>query len=196
VKRRRALAFVLATIGIGCVAQASWIHVKAYAAQVLIQRAWFRAEKGEARARPWPWADTSPIARLTFTRSLQKLGDQLVVLEGSSGRNLAFGPTHDPASVSPGEIGNSVIAGHRDTHFEVLEGLRVGDVVRVERPDGKHFTFTVTNTAIADSLISRISLSADTPRITLVTCYPFHSLDHSGSLRYVVTAELVGQEKT
>jgi sortase A len=196
VKRRRALAFVLAAIGIGCVAQASWIHVKAYAAQVLIQRAWVRAEKGEPRARPWPWADTAPIARLTFTRSLQTLGKELVVLEGSSGRNLAFGPTHDASSVSPGEIGNSVIAGHRDTHFEVLEGLRVGDVVRVERPDGKRFTFTVTNTAIADSLVSRISLSADTPRITLVTCYPFHSLDRNGSLRYVVTAELVGQEKT
>jgi sortase A len=60
-----------------------------------------------------------------------------MVLEGSSGRNLAFGPVHDPASVAPGVPGNSVIEGHRDTHFKILRDAKPGDHVSIEAVSGK-----------------------------------------------------------
>jgi sortase A len=118
-------------------------------------------------------------------------GESLIVLEGASGRNLAFGPTHDAASALPGDRGNSVIAAHRDTHFRMLETLRPGDRLRIERPNGRVAFFAITDIRIVDSRRTRIALGADTPRLTLVTCYPFGAVNPGGPLRFVVTADSI-----
>ncbi len=173
----------LGAIGVACITAACWIHVKAFAAQVLINAAWDRTQRGVAEARPWPWADATPVARMTFDD-----WTALVVLEGSSGRNLAFAPSHDAASVLPGEPGNSVISAHRDTHFRELEYARIGAHIRVERADGKTFLFSVTDVRVVDSRTTRIALGGDEPRLTLVTCYPFDAIQPGGPLRFVVTA--------
>jgi sortase A len=117
----------------------------------------------------------------------------LVVLAGPSGRNLAFAPAHDPASVLPGELGNSIIAAHRDTHFRGLASLVVGDRVTVERLDGRRIVFAVNSLEIVDSRHARLLLDADAPRLTLVTCYPFDAVDPNGPWRYVVTALPAGE---
>ena len=176
----------LGTIGLVCITAACWIHLKAFAAQVLINAAWDRTQRGVADARPWPWADTTPVARMTFHD-----WKTLVVLEGSSGRNLAFAPSHDAASVLPGEPGNSVISAHRDTHFRELEHTRVGDRVEVERADGRRFLFAVSDVRVVDSRTTRIALGSDDTRLTLVTCYPFDAITPGGPLRFVVTANVV-----
>jgi sortase A len=178
-----ALSLALGAMGLACITAGCWIHVKAIAAQTLINAAWNRTEHGDTQARPWPWADTTPVARLTFHD-----WKTLVVLEGSSGRNLAFAPSHDAASVLPGETGNSVISAHRDTHFRELEHARIGDRIQVERPDGRRFVFEVTDLRVVDSRTTRIALDSDQPRLTLVTCYPFNAISPGGPLRFVVTA--------
>jgi sortase A len=180
-----ATAATLAALGLVCIVAAFWIHVKAFAAQVLINSAWDRTQQGANDARPWPWADTTPVARLTFHD-----WKSLVVLEGSSGRNLAFAPTHDAASVLPGELGNSVISAHRDTHFRELRHTRLGDGIRVERADGHTYLFTVTDIRVVDSRRARLALGDDLSRLTLVTCYPFDAIQPGGPLRFVVTAIL------
>ena len=68
---------------------ALWVPVKAELAQHLLERAWLRTLEGEADAKPWPWADTRAVAVL----EVPHLGLREIVLDGSSGRNLAFGPT-------------------------------------------------------------------------------------------------------
>jgi sortase A len=113
------------------------------------------------------------------------------VLEGSSGRNLAFGPVHDAASVVPGAIGNSVIEGHRDTHFKILRTAKPGDRLTLESLDGSKSVFVVTDVRIADGRRTRILLDADVARLTLATCYPFDAVNPGGPLRWVVTAERV-----
>jgi sortase A len=186
--RVQAIAVLAALVaGLACLAHSGWIYAKAAVAQRLIGNAWGRAQAGDGAAKPWWWADTYPIAKLTLVRS----SHELMVLEGSSGRNLAFGPAHDPASVLPGEGGNSVIEGHRDTHFGVLKDLRIGDRLQVELPGHRSVAFAVTDLRIADSRRSRIALDSQRPRLTLVTCYPFDALQPGGPLRYVVTADWV-----
>ena len=37
-----------------------------------------------------------------------------------------------PKTADPGEKGNCVIAGHRDTHFRVLKDIRKGDDITIE----------------------------------------------------------------
>jgi sortase A len=161
------------------------IAVKAEVAQVLLRAAWQRTRDGERHVRPWPWADTWPIARLTVP------GDDvdLIVLDGASGRTLAFGPGHLDGTAPPGGIGNSVIAGHRDTHLAFLRRLAPGSTVELELPDGRDIAYRVTRTAVVDSRIAQIDAAAGGRALTLVTCYPFDALIPGGPLRYVVFAE-------
>jgi sortase A len=183
---KRSVAIACAVLGVALLAKASWIHAKALLAQVLIAQAWERALDGAADARPWPWADTRPVARLTFPGATPR---RLTVLAGASGRNLAFGPVHDSATVIPGDRGNAVISGHRDTHFRVLHDIEPGDRLLLERADGASMEFVVTDRTVVDARTTRVALESDEPRLTLVTCYPFDAIDPRGPLRLVITAD-------
>ncbi len=174
----------LLALGFWQLGEGVWIPAKAWLAQALMQHAWLRSSAGDTDARPWPWADTRPVARL----SAQDGAVELIVLEGGSGRTLAFAPGHLSASVLPGEIGNSVIAGHRDTHFRFLQALELGARLRIERSDGVIVHFEVTSIDVVDSRRGSIVLDTDAPMLTLVTCYPFNDVSPGSPLRYVVTA--------
>jgi sortase A len=164
-----------------------WIPVKAEVAQILLERAWFRARSGQADAKPWPWADTAPIARL----SIPGFGVSWVVLSGASGRNLAFAPSHLDGSAPPGATGASVIAGHRDTHFAILEELQAGTEIVLEDSGGRIFHYEVVRTHIVDADRAHLRLDSESPSLLLVTCYPFDALTAGGSLRFVVEANSV-----
>ena len=58
------LGLVLLAVGFG--AAASRIYVKAWVAQRLLHRAWAATQAGGTPVKPWPWADTWPIARLSM----------------------------------------------------------------------------------------------------------------------------------
>jgi sortase A len=183
----RATSVAAFAAGVICLGAGAWIPIKAWAAQLLIDAAWRREHTQSQIAMPWPWADTRPVAKLTVGEG--RAATTLFVLEGSSGRNLAFGPAHDAASVAPGAIGNSVIEGHRDTHFKILRASKPGDRVTVEGLDGSRSVFVVTDVRIVDSRRTRIVLDANAALLTLVTCYPFDAISPGGPLRWLVTAE-------
>ncbi len=127
----RGVALVI-TLGVGVwhVGHAAWIEAKARLAQHLVRRAWDRERAGGGDERPWPWADTHPVARL----HVPGRDVDLMVLAGASGRTMAFGPGHLSGTPLPGEAGNAVVSGHRDTHFAFLRELRVGDAGRDRAP--------------------------------------------------------------
>jgi sortase A len=183
----KATAIAAFAAGVTSLAVGAWIPIKAWAAQLLIDAAWRRERTLLQTAVPWPWADTRPVAKLTVGEG--RAATTLIVLDGSSGRNLAFGPVHDAASVAPGALGNSVIEGHRDTHFKMLRTAKPGDRVTVEALDGSRSVFVVTDVRIVDSRRTRIVLDANAAMLTLVTCYPFDAINPGGPLRWLVTAE-------
>ena len=167
--------------------QGAYIPAKAWLAQELMQRAWSRAAAGSDKPAPWPWADTWPVARLSA-----KSGDvDLIVLAGGSGRTLAFGPGHLSASSLPGERGNVVIAGHRDTHFSFLRDVEIGDSLSVETVNGRRHLYKVVGIDIVDSRRGALLLDTDQAVLSLVTCYPFEAREAGGPLRYVVTAKML-----
>jgi len=186
-RRRVALVAALLCFGFWQLGQGAYIPAKAWLAQALMQRAWIRASAGESRATPWPWADTWPVARL----KVESGAVDLIVLSGASGRTLAFGPGHLPASALPGEAGNAVIAGHRDTHFRFLQNATVGDNIEIETERGQTLRYAVTATEVVDSRSGSVLLDADHPTLSLITCYPFDAIDAGGPLRYVVTARML-----
>lgn len=189
---RRATTFVLraalvATLAIGLwqFGQAGYIHAKAWLAQILIGHAWAQTQAGAGPVRPWPWADTWPVARL----SAPAHGVDLYVLAGADGRSIAFGPGHVHGTALPGEPGNSVLGAHRDTHFAFLQWMEDGSELDVETPHGGIRRYVVVHREVVDEHDLRPLAQPPAGRqLTLVTCWPFDALRAGGPLRYVVTA--------
>jgi sortase A len=179
------LVACLLCLGFWQLGQGAYIPAKAWLAQELMQRAWAQAEAGADRPAPWPWADTWPVAKLSA-----KSGDvNLIVLAGGSGRTLAFGPGHLSASALPGERGNSVIAGHRDTHFSFLRDVEIGETLVVESITGVKHLYRVVGIDIVDSRRGSLVLDTDQAVLSLVTCFPFDATEAGGPMRFVVTAK-------
>jgi sortase A len=128
-----------------------------------------------------------PIARLTVPHH----GVELYILDSVSPRALAFGPAHVSGTASPGSWGNTVIVAHRDTHFSFLRSLALDDEIDVELAKGAHARYRVREVAIVDKGETRVLDSADSPQLTLITCYPFDAVLPGTRLRYVVIAERV-----
>jgi sortase A len=182
------LVLALATVGVWQVGEATWIHLKARLAQHLLHRAWARTLAGEVDVKPWPGADTWPVARLRVPAH----GIDLIVLDGVSGRTLAFGPGHAPGSVPPGAPGTAIVGGHRDTHFRFLGHVRAGDEVVLDTPGRPAARFVVREAVVVDARSAVIRRDAPRPALALVTCYPFDAVRPGGPLRYVVVAETAG----
>jgi len=180
------VASCFALTGAALLSQGAYIHAKAIVAQMLIRQAWGAARDGEREARPWPWADTHPVARLI----VRELGVDQFVLAHASGRTLAFGPAQVDGSAEPGRPGATVLTGHRDTHFAFLQRLRRGDLAEIELPNGAQHRYRVADLAVVHADRARLSaeIEAGGSWLVLATCWPFDALDPGTSWRYVVTA--------
>jgi sortase A len=179
------LVALLAVAGALQIGQGLYIHAKAQLAQVLLERAWQRTLAGETAVKPWPWADTWPVARLIAPAQRA----DLLVLAGANGRSIAFGPGHMDGSPLPGAAGNSVIGGHRDTHLAFLRDVKRGETLTVERADGMRTDYRVTDLDVLDKRDTWVTKNEGPSRLTLITCWPFDALRAGGPQRYVVIAK-------
>jgi sortase A len=180
------LALALLLSGLVLISQAVYIHAKALLAQILLERAFAQTLATGSDVKPWSWADTWPVARV----SVPRLKASAIVLAGASGQALAFGPGQVERTPQAGEPGTAIYSAHRDTHFAFLGDVVIGDEIRVVRRDGREVRFRVTATSIVRFDASGIDPAADGRRLALVTCWPL-SAAFSGPLRYVVHAELI-----
>ena len=168
-----------------------YIHLKAQLAQQLISTAWSRSLQGERHVRPWPWADTWPIARL----GIPSLDIDLYVLADASGRSLAFGPGVVVGSAVPGEAGNIIIAAHRDTHFRFMRHLPIGTQMTLQTADGKLYRYSVTDAQVLDVRRDYLDVNRPGSSLTLLTCYPFDVVVPGGPLRYAAMAAPVSNRE-
>jgi sortase A len=125
------------------------------------------------------------VARLRIAR----VGLDAIVIEGVGRESLALGPGHLSGSALPGQPENCVIAGHRDGAFLRLGSVRIGDVVDVQGVRGLA-RYRVFSIEVLDGGDTRPLAPAGRPMLTLVTCYPMHSIGPA-SERLVVRGELV-----
>lgn len=185
--RRALLAGVVLTLAAGgaLAGHGAYLAAKASLAQVLLRHAWAQTRHSGEPHRPWFWADTYPVARLR----VPALGVEQIVLAGSSGRTLAFGPGHLPGTARPGETGLSLVSGHRDTHFRFLEALRPGHELYIHTAGGAVKRYVVQRAEAFDLIHGSLSLDPVADQLVLVTCYPFRHWRAGGTGRYVVILE-------
>jgi sortase A len=184
--RNLALASVFLA-GAGLVADGLWIKGKAVVAQVMLNQAFLSPE--DAPQKPWAWADIKPIAKIEAPR-LKKTN---IVLDGTSGEALAFGPGHLPGTPMPGERGTSVFSAHRDTHFAWLGELRNGDEVTVEKRDGTIIRYEIRRAWIARYDAPGINADSEEHLIALTTCWPLDGKGR-GPMRYIVEGVETGRK--
>lgn len=180
-KTFRILVFILLFGGAASLCYGFWIPAKALVAQCLLNRAWEETVATGASTRPWPWADTVPVGRL----QLERLGVRMIVLAGTNGESLAFGPGLHPESAVPGSSGHSVLFGHRDTSFKFLQEVEVGDVITFESPSAARTFKVVSRSVVKDD---NLYFNLDSEGVSLITCYPFEAINPNAGDRFVVTA--------
>jgi sortase A len=182
----RLTALALFVLGLILFGQGAYIHAKALLAQVLLERAFAATIAGGRDVKPWSWADTWPVARI----EVKRLNASVIVLAGSSGQALAFGPGHVEQSAAPGERGIAVYSAHRDTHFAFLKHVAIGDEIAVTRGDGRTFRYRADRTSIARFDDSGLDPLADGHALVLSTCWPFDAAT-GGPLRYLLHATMI-----
>lgn len=164
-----------------------WIYAKAYAAQYFIEQAWQDTLAGADRVRPWPWADTWPIAKL----NVETTDQVFYVLAGSHGTSLAFGPGHIDGTALPGQNGTSVFSGHRDTHFKFLKEQRIGDRLSVQTSSGRWLDYQIIERLVKNTNEGPWLIDKSLDELHLVTCYPFDARVPGGPLRHITIAQKV-----
>ena len=181
----RLLLLTLPLCGTWMLAQGGYIHAKARVAQILLKAAWTETLDGRQEVKPWPWADTWPVARL----SVPRLGIHRIVLAGANGSALAFGPGHLFASTGPEDMAHVVIAGHRDTHFAFLKDLQIGDRLELETSSESTLVYEVSDTRVVNERDQQFLGETDERQLTLLTCYPFNAITTGGEQRFLVIAK-------
>ena len=117
------------------------------------------------------------------------VGLSVAVEDGTDRPTLRRSVGHLPDTAYPGEIGNVVLAGHRDGLFRPLKDVKPGQRLRITTTDGAFDYAIVSTEVVAPSRVDRIAPGL-LEEVTLVTCYPFYYVGPAPD-RFLVKARRV-----
>ena len=139
---------------------------------------------------PIPAGDYAPEPVVEIgTMEIPAIGLRHRIFQGVTLHNIDRGPSHWTGSALPGEMGNTVFAGHRATHgqpFRHLDALDPGDKVFFT-VGGRRWTYEVTGHLVVRPADSWIADQTHDYTGTLYACHPVGSVAE----RYVVRLRLV-----
>ena len=129
------------------------------------------------------------IGQVFATLKIPSLGIERPIVHGDGEDELKKGVGHYAGSTLPGENGNFVISGHRETALKKLEGIKLNDQIFVETSWGV-YEYKVKNIKIVEPTEHSVVDPTDYEKITMYTCYPFNYIGHAPK-RFVVEGEFV-----
>lgn len=189
-------AVALTAVGISLLAgvAASVVDTRSYQARQ--GRAFSRVEGAAAADRPLAAGADHPVAAgldpLVVCRiEIPRIGVTAIVREGDDDATLAIAVGHVPHTAAPGERGNMALAGHRDSFFRGLRGIRVNDSIQILTPSSRD-DYIVDWTEVVGPNEVRVLAPTTHAVLTLVTCYPFGFLGRAPN-RFIVRASLVSK---
>ncbi len=176
----RRAAGVLLAAGLLALGYAAYVVTDAKMYQAVELRR-FEHSRQETAAAP-ALVDGGPIGEIRIPR----LGLTAIFVQGDSAAILRRAVGHLAGTALPGESGNVVLAGHRDTFFRPLKGVRVGDVITLNTRDGD-FAYLVESTAVVPPSDVRVLRPTGARTLTLITCFPFAYVGRAPD-RFIVRA--------
>ena len=146
-----------------------------------------RAFSAELRQGPATRAGADPLVLGRI--EIPRIGVTAMVREGDDDTTLAIAVGHISGTARPGERGNMALAGHRDSFFRALRGIRRQDTIRFVTPNRSYEYVVASTKVVAPEDTGVLDPTSDTV-LTLVTCYPFKYVGHAPN-RFIVRASLV-----
>jgi sortase A len=119
---------------------------------------------------------------------IDRIGLDIVVVEGTKTSSLQRGPGHYRVTPIPGQPGTVAVAGHRTTYlapFRHIDQIQNGDEVRIEMPYAA-FTYTVYKHLIVDPGDVGILRPVGFDQLVMTACDPPYSAAH----RYALFSKL------
>ena len=186
-RARRIVARLLLTGGLLALTYAAYVVIDARTYQAVEHRR-FEHARGDAAAAP-ALVDGDSIGEIQIPR----VGLTAMVVQGESPAILQRAVGHLAGTALPGESGNVVLAGHRDTFFRPLKRVRAGDAITLRTRHGD-FEYLVQSTAVVRP--SDVEMIEPTTRrtLTLITCFPFSYLGPAPD-RFIVRARETGEPR-
>jgi sortase A len=166
--------------GVLALGYAAYVVIDAQTYQAIELRR-FEGARPAAAAEP-PLVEGGPIGEIRIPR----LGLAVMVLQGDSTAVLRHAVGHLAETALPGESGNVVLAGHRDTFFRPLASVQVGDVITLNTRGGA-FTYRVESTSVVPPGDLQVLRPTGRRTLTLITCFPFGFIG-SAPNRFIVRA--------
>jgi sortase A len=127
----------------------------------------------------------SPLGRI----EISSIGLAAMIMEGVDGRTLRHAVGHIPGTPLPGQQGNVVITGHRDTFFRGLRNVHKNDEITLTTLNGT-YCYRVDSTQVVEPEDTEVLDNSVDATLTLVTCYPFYFVGPAPK-RYVVRAHRI-----
>jgi len=124
------------------------------------------------------------------TLRIPKLDQQFTTYWGTDEDTLqeGVGMYVSEYTVTPDEIGNVVLSGHRDTVFTGLDQLEDGDELELVY-QGETYEYSIQKSWITDPEDRSVIVDKDESVLTLTTCYPFDFVGNAPE-RYIIEAVL------
>jgi LPXTG-site transpeptidase (sortase) family protein len=117
---------------------------------------------------------------------IPRLGLKAIIAQGESPGVLRRAVGHLADTPLPGEWGNVVLAGHRDTFFRALKQIQAGDAITLNTQSGS-LEYLVEWSAIVGPGDVAVTQSTRRRSLTLITCHPFSYVGPAPE-RFVVRA--------
>ena len=130
-------------------------------------------------------SDAGLIGRLEIPR----LALSVIVMEGTSAKNLRRAAGHIIGTALPGEPGNIGVSAHRDTFFRPLRNISKNDSITFTTRKGEYRYRVLSTVIVSPDDVAVLAAGAD-DTLTLVTCYPFYFVGPAPK-RFIVRAQRV-----
>jgi sortase A len=181
----RRAAPVLLAAGVLALGYTAYVVADAKAYQAIEQRRFeqqrFEHARLDAAVAP-ALVDGGSIGEIQIPR----IGLAAMVVQGDSAATLRRAVGHLADTALPGESGNVVLAGHRDTFFRPLKQVQAGDLITLKTRTG-NFEYLVDSTAVVVPSDIRVIQPTGGRTLTLITCFPFSYLGAAPD-RFIVHA--------
>ena len=141
----------------------------------------------KAPARDKPRAEKAPSAFAII--EIPSADVSAVVADAADDETLARAVGRVPGSARPGEVGNMVLAGHRDSFFRGLRNVEINDRIRLKVPPHT-YEYRVDEVVVVQPHDTGILRSRGREELTLVTCFPFRFVGPAPD-RFIVKASRV-----
>jgi sortase A len=190
--RNRSFAWtarILLAVGVGCLGWVAWSLSEAAVVEAVESRRLAEARSDQLSTfAPSESADAARVSAMPGEVSwgelgegdlvgkieIRRLGVSAIMLRGTTARTLRRAVGHIPGTALPGEAGNVGLAGHRDSFFRDLSGIRTGDTISLATPHGDVHYQVDSVFVVEPEGVHVLAPPATGEMVTLVTCYPFN----------------------